>query len=66
MSAEAGAAVSGGFAAVPVRDVLTLACWGAAGLAVAVRRFRWDPIPVRAGGTGPADTGHDEREAVGR
>jgi ABC-type multidrug transport system permease subunit len=73
-----GRALAGGIGAVPVRDTLTVAAWGAVALAVAVRAFRWDPVPVAAGradatdsaaaadaATDPVAGAHDEREAVG-
>lgn len=35
-------ALAAGLTAVPTRDVLVLAAWGVAGLAVSVRYFRWE------------------------
>lgn len=57
-------ALSGGPAGVPVTDAVTLTCWGAAGLAVSLRYFRWDPVPVAQGAA--RGTAAGEPEAVGR
>jgi ABC-2 type transport system permease protein len=60
-----GHALAGGLGAVPVHDGLTLACWGAVGLAAALRFFRWDPVPVAAD-AGDEREPVEAREAVGR
>jgi ABC-2 type transport system permease protein len=67
-----------GHALLPVRDLLVLAAWAAAGLAVAVATFRWEPHrskqphPARAshqprpdvGSYRPADGSHDDAPAA--